>query len=115
MAKGSEMSKMTGIEIQVDAHKYKATRLCSYSNEEFGVYVDFQEHRPVGGVMATWVIIPARSYTKKEFVKLVTQATREDIEKERKKHQEERRRRLEREKSEGFVKVVAEELGIRGG
>lgn len=115
MVKGSEMTEMSGIEIEVDGHKYKATRLCAYGKEEFGVYVDFQRDFPIGGLMGTWVIIPARSYTKEEFVGLVTQATREEIEKERKKHQDEREKHLERGKSEFFANVVAEKLGIKGG
>jgi len=106
---------MSKIQILVNGHKAMVThihpRFFLDGKNEFTAWVDFGKN-PYNSTISMGVSIPAKHYTREEFIKVVTKAAIEKVDKDQdedKKNQEEDKERI---KHEDFTKKVGEELGL---
>lgn len=106
---------MSKIQILVNVHKATVThihpRYYLDGKNGFTAWVDFGKN-PYNSTISMGVSIPAKHYTREEFIKVVTKAAIEKVDKDQeecKKNQEEDKERI---KNEDFAKKVAKELGL---
>ena len=107
---------MSEIQIFVNDHKATITHIQpQYSidgEKEFMVVVDFGSDTPYNSTISMGVSIPAKHYTREEFIKVVTKAAIEEVDKDRKERKKKQEQDEEAKRFEDFTKKVREEVGF---
>jgi len=107
---------MSTIEIKVYFHKAVVSGLYPHisidGEKHFSTFVDFGEN-PINGTSGVMVDIPAKHYTKQEFILAVIKETEEHFSGYFKEREKNRQAQKEKERFEQFTKEVAEELGLK--
>jgi len=108
---------MSEIQILVNGHEATVTHIQpQYSidgKKEFIVVVDFGSDTPYNSTISMGVSIPARHYTREEFIKVVTKAAIEEVDKDQQERKKSQREDEERAKFEDFTEEVRKEVGLR--